>query len=205
MTIKMQDMIAVNGFFENGKVELSEPVVGISHKSKVIITFLDAEIVFGEDLFWNLIDLLDWNSPNDSAIIEPLIQKLSSYPKESIVQFKEILSKKLYDLDTKEHAKHIGDHSFQENSSRFSPDIFLFTRALVVAKGRDFYTRVLNNPSLMPKNSDFEAILYAANEAYALKTGEELNYVPKFIPETFFNREGWGNEYDPLKAILGDK
>jgi hypothetical protein len=198
-------MITVSGFFENGKIELSEPVIGISQKSKVIITFLDEEIVFVEDSFWNLINLLDWNSPNDSDILEPLVHKLSSFPKESIYQFKEILSKKLYDLDTKEHAKHIGDRSFQEHSSRFSPDIFLFTRALVVAKGQDFYTRVLYNPSLMPKNSDFEAILYAADEAYSLKTGEELNYVPKFIPETFFNREGWGNEYDPIKVILGDK
>ena len=46
-TIKMKDMITVNGFFENGRVELSEPVVGVSRKSKVIVTFLDAEIVFG--------------------------------------------------------------------------------------------------------------------------------------------------------------
>ena len=123
----MKDMITVNGFFENGKVELAEPVIGVSQKSKVIITFLDAEIVFGEDLFWNLIDLLDWNSQSDSKIIEPLINKLASYSKESIYQFKEILSKKLYDLDTKEHAKHIGDRAFQENSSRFSPDVFLFS------------------------------------------------------------------------------
>ena len=103
------------------------------------------KLFLGEDLFWNLIDLLDWNSPNDSKIMEPLIHKLASIPKESIYQFKEILSKKLYDLDTKEHAKQIGDRAFQENPSRFSPDIFLFTRALVVAKGQDFYTRVLNN------------------------------------------------------------
>ena len=84
----MKDMITVNGFFENGKVELAEPVIGVSQKSKVIITFLDAEIVFGEDLFWNLIDLLDWNSQSDSKIIEPLIHKLASFPKESIYQFK---------------------------------------------------------------------------------------------------------------------
>lgn len=37
----------------------------------------------------------------------------------------------------------------------------------------------------MPKNSDFEAILYLPAEAYKIKTGKEMNYVPKFIPETF--------------------
>ncbi|HMV41652.1 MAG TPA: DUF4240 domain-containing protein, partial [Leptospiraceae bacterium] len=133
-----------------------------------------------------------------------LLDRLVSLSVENICQFKEILSEKLFLLDTKEHAKHIGDYAYKGDSS-FSPDIFLFTRALVVAKGKDFYTRVLLNPKLMPKNSDFEAILYLPAEAYKFKTSKEMNYVPKYIPETFSNNKGWGDDFDLKKMVFGDK
>lgn len=199
-------MISVKGKYENGRIELNQ-LPKIQSNTNVIVTFLEEEasIILNEDYFWDLIDLIDWNQETDSKILSPLLDRLVSLTPENICQFKEILSEKLFRLDTKEHARHIGDYSYIENSSSFSPDVFLFTRALVVAKGKDFYARVLFNPKLMPKNSDFEAILYLPAEAYKIKTGKEMNYVPKYIPETFFNSKGWDGDFDLKKMVFGEK
>jgi hypothetical protein len=199
-------MISVKGKYENGRIELNQ-LPRIQSNTNVIVTFLEEEtnITVDEDYFWSLIDLIDWNQETDSKILSPLLDRLVSLSLENIYQFKEIISEKLFYLDTKEHARDIGDYSYKENSTSFSPDIFLFTRALVVAKGKDFYNRVLSNPKLMPKNSDFEAILYLSSEAYRIKTGKEINYVPKFIPETFSNSKGWDGDFDFKKMIFGEK
>lgn len=199
-------MISVKGKYENGRIELSLPPK-IQSSTNVIVTFLeeDGNVIVSEDYFWDLIELIDWNQETDSKILSPLLDRLVSLSQENICQFKEILSEKLFRLDTKEHARFIGDYSYKEEESSFSPDIFLFTRALVVAKGKDFYSRVLFNPKLMPKNSDFEAILYLPAEAYKIKTGKEMNYVPKFIPETFFNSKGWDGDFDLKKMVFGEK
>lgn len=199
-------MISVKGKYENGRIELNQ-LPKIQSSRNVIVTFLDEEssAVLDEDYFWDLMDLIDWNQETDSEILSNLLDRLVSLSPENICQFKEILSEKLFYLDTKEHARHIGEDSYRENSSSFSPDIFLFTRALVVAKGKDFYARVLSSPKLMPKNSDFEAILYLASEAYKIKTGKDMNYVPKYIPETFSNTKGWDGDFDLKKMIFGEK
>lgn len=199
-------MISVKGKFENGRIELNQ-LPKIQSSTNVIVTFLEEEanVILNEDYFWDLIDLIDWNQETDSKILSALLDRLVSLSAENICQFKEILSEKLFYLDTKDHARYIGDDSFTEKPSSFSPDIFLFTRALVVAKGKDFYSRVLLNPKLMPKNSDFEAILYLPAEAYKIKTGKEMNYVPKYIPETFSNSKGWDGDFDLKKMIFGEK
>ncbi len=199
-------MISVKGKYENGRIELNQ-LPTIQSNTNVIVTFLDedANIILNEDYFWNLLELIDWNQETDSKILSPLLDRLVSLSLENIFQFKEILSEKLFLLDTKVHASHIGDYSYVEKSTSFSPDIFLFTRALVVAKGKDFYTRILSNPNLMPKNSDFEAILYLPAEAYTIKTGKEMNYVPKYIPETFSNSKGWDGDFDLKKMVFGEK
>lgn len=199
-------MISVKGKYENGRIELNQ-LPKIQSSTNVIVTFLEEETSFmlNEDYFWDLIDLIDWNQETDSEILSPLLDRLASLSPENICQFKEILSEKLFRLDTKEHARFIGDYSYKEESSSFSPDVFLFTRALVVAKGKDFYARVLFNPKLIPKNSDFEAILYLPAKAYKIKTGKEMNYVPKYIPETFSNSKGWDGDFDLKKMIFGEK
>lgn len=197
-------MISLKGKYQNGHVELLEPISNSTENIEVIVTFLgNINETLDEQSFWGLIDILNWNEESDFKIIAPLIEKLSTFSKDSICNFKEILSEKLYHLDTMAHAKEIGNRAYSENSHNFSPDIFLFARSLVVAKGKEFYNRVLHNPSLMPKNVDFELLLYAANDAYKVKTSEELKYIPKFIPETFFNKKGWGESFDPMKLVLG--
>lgn len=198
-------MISVKGKYENGKIELNH-LPKFQNSTNVIVTFLEegTNTILNEEYFWDLIDLIDWNQETDSKILSPLLDRMVSLSSENIFQFKEMLSEKLFRLDTKEHARFIGDYSYKEKASSFSPDIFLFTRALVVAKGKDFYTKVLLNPKLMPKNSDFEAILYLPSDAYKIKTGKEMNYVPKYIPETFSNSKGWEEDFDLNKMIFGE-
>ena len=62
----------------------------------------------------------------------------------------------------------------------------------MVANGREFFDKVLHEPSLMPKDMEFEALLSVARDAYSIKTGgDDLEHVPKCSYETFSNKEGW--------------
>lgn len=145
-----------------------------------------------EAAFWNIIALLDWEkSGDDEAVLLPAIEALSQFSKESIKKFKDILSEKLYLLDGERYALHTGENAYSENGA-FSVDTFLYARACAVANGKEYFDSVLKNPQEMPKDLIFEALLYLPNEAYEKKTGKELQYVPKYNYETFFNIEGWG-------------
>ncbi len=73
----------------------------------------------------------------------------------------------------------------------FSSDNFLYARACVVANGKDFYEKVLADPSQMPKDLSFEALLSLARKAYKKKTGQTFDYSPTITYETFSNPEGW--------------
>lgn len=146
------------------------------------------EGLFSEAGFWKIIDLLDWSKQDRSAVIAPAINALSQMHLPAIFLFQDILSEKLYLLDTREHAKaykqKLGDDSF-------SVDDFLYVRCAVIAEGKDYYENVLNNPSEMPADIDFEHLLGIADEAFKIKTGREFNYLPLFNYETRSNTEGW--------------
>lgn len=43
----------------------------------------------------------------------------------------------------------------------------------------------------MPKDMEFEALLYIAAEAYEYKHNEEFEYVTEYDYETFRNKEKW--------------
>ena len=60
--------------------------------------------------------------------------------------------------------------------------------------GREAYARVLAEPALMPKDTEFEAILYAAQKAFARRFGKPYTHTPKPDYETFANRAGWEGE-----------
>lgn len=160
-----------------------------------------------EEHFWQLIDLLDWNKEKNEDITKPLIDELAKYSIEEIYQFEDILTEKLYQLDTIEYAKNMGEESYKEGEY-FSGDYFLYTRCCVVANGKDFYNDVVLNPKNMPKGTSFEPLLYVAEKAYQIKTGKkEWDYIPKKLYETGFNRLGWGGtkEISILEYMNGKK
>lgn len=146
----------------------------------------------GEADFWALIDLLDWQQTgNDDAVIEPVVAALSKAPLRHIYDFKDILSQKLYLLDTAAHAKQIGEGAYGEDTDVFSEDGFLFSRCCAVANGREQYETIRQNPALMPKDIEFAPLLRIANEAHRRAYGTVLRYVSAYSVETFSNHKGW--------------
>jgi Protein of unknown function (DUF4240) len=148
-----------------------------------------------EGTFWHLIESFDWErTGDDEAVVEPAVSALAAMPVEEIQGFEEILASKLYALDTEAHAKQIGEDAYREGRG-FSVDQFLYARCVVVANGRDFFDAVLADPGAMPKDMEFESLLYVGRVwAHERKTGEQLDHKTAVSYETFSNREGWGKQ-----------
>lgn len=146
-----------------------------------------------EEVFWEIISSFNWKKTgNDDAVLRPALKKLISMTIDDIKQFAEILSAKLYELDGLIYASNIGPDSYKGENKDFSTDYFLYVRCCVVANGKDFFNQVLTNPTNMPKEMDFEALLYLADEAYNKKMKTEGEFIEtKLSLETFSNTEKW--------------
>lgn len=150
------------------------------------------KISMDENEFWNIISMFDWKyEGDDDKVLKRAINYLAKKSNEHIYKFHDILSKLLYDLDGIEYAKNIGEDSYIDEDSDFSADWFLYARCVVVANGSDFYYEVLNNPKEMPEDTEFEALLYVAPEAYEKKNDDEFDYISQYDFETFSNKEKW--------------
>ena len=143
--------------------------------------------------FWGIISLLDWSKEDEEGILEATIKELSTFTAWKIRHFEETLSYKLFLLDTEEHAREIGEYCFSPQEQHFSPDLFLYARCAVVARGKEVFEDVLSNPSKMIKDTEFETLLSLSSEAYYLKMGKEFEYESGCSYETFSNKEGWSN------------
>lgn len=143
--------------------------------------------------FWQIIGLLNWKrTGDDDAVLRPAVKELAKHSLEDIGAFEEILSRKLYALDTMAHAKQIGTDAYTGGKQHFSVDLFLYARCCVVANGQEFYASVLSDPTQFPKDMDFEALLELASAAYELKSGEAPDVFDTSVSyETFSNRAGW--------------
>src|SRR5262249_52997471 len=87
------------------------------------------------------------------------------------------------------HARHVGEHAWPDPG--FSADGFLYSRCVVVANGKVVYQRILADPSQMPKDMEFEALLSMAWKAFEKKTGKEYDRLTRVSFETFSNKVGW--------------
>jgi len=148
-----------------------------------------------EEVFWEIISSFNWSKlGNDDAVLKPALKKLISMTVDDIKQFAEILAKKLYELDGLIYASNIGSDSYKGKDDHFSSDYFLYIRCCVVANGEKFFNHVLKNPTSMPKEMDFEALLYLADEAYNKKLKTEGEFIEtKLSFETFSNTEKWNS------------
>lgn len=144
-----------------------------------------------ENQFWEIITLLSWNEADDDKTVEPAIKHLAKLKVSDIKQFEENLTYKLYCLDTKEHAKNIGDAAYRETDNYVSVDFFLYARCKAIANGQAFYEIVLKDPTKMPKDEEFEILLSVSETAYELKTKKELDYSTGCNYETYSNKTGW--------------
>jgi hypothetical protein len=141
--------------------------------------------------FWDLIAVIDQellNSGQEDMAVEPLIAKLSVDSEDTIDRFHEHLATVLYNLD--------GEQWYDEAGENDSGDSFLYARCFVVAKGKEFYQCVLNDPRIMPKHLEqwAEPLLYVSGQAWANITGnDELDY-PRDASvsyESFSNKAQW--------------
>lgn len=140
--------------------------------------------ILNEEEFWQLIE----KAKNGKKIdVDLLIDSLAKRSVEEIYQFEEILTDKLFELDGEDYAKAVGYNP----DEYFSVDSFLYARVYVVEQGKKFYFQVLNDPTMMQDEAS-ESLLEVAQSAYSKKTGQEWEYLPTKLYETYFNREKWG-------------
>jgi len=141
--------------------------------------------------FWKIIALLDWEKTgDDEAVVAPAVDYLSTLPVSFIYQFEDKLAEKLYQLDTQIHAENCGVNHWQSDKY-FSSDVFLYERCCVLANGKDFYEKILSDATQMPKDIDFEPLLYIAANAYEKQTNTKMQYAPPISYETFSNKSAW--------------
>ena len=142
--------------------------------------------------FWNIINLVDQEALDecdDDEAVEPIVSALASKSEDEIDQFQEHLSQALFAIDGQKWIDEAGESSG-------SGDGFLYARCYVVAKGQENYSKVLSNPSLMPKISDqwAESLLYVAGQAWAEITGndeEDYDRESTVSYESFSNKSQW--------------
>ena len=147
-----------------------------------------------ENDFWAIIACFDWSdAEDDESVIAKAVRILADKSTRQIYEFQDMLSEKLYTLDTHVHAENTGENAWHGESDDFSADEFLYARCCVVANGLDFYKKVLQQPELMPKDLTFESLLTLAHQAYKLKMGKQFRYVPTHNIETFANLKGWNS------------
>ena len=192
-------------FLEQLKVLFSDSDMGISIEVNPTIVADNVSTtalqVMNEELFWQLIEKLDWQQDSTDEVIAPVVAALAKRSLADIYQFEEILANKLYQLDGLDYAQELGEQAYREGTY-FSVDYFLYARSYVVACGFAVFQEVLTDPSKMPKDSDFEALLYVAEKAYQLKTGKsDYSYFPQKSYETYSNYIAWGRE-EPTTLIL---
>ena len=147
-----------------------------------------------EAVFWKVISLFNWKKTgDDDKVMAPAVAALAKMTEADIAKFADIMAEKLYALDTREHARHAyeGEADPDDGDTYISADDFLYTRCVVVANGRKFYEKVLADPSEMPKDLEFESLLYLAGNAHEEKTGEEFDHVSPVSFESFSNTKGW--------------
>ena len=149
------------------------------------------EVTMSEDTFWKFFLLLDWSHPDPQGIIEPAIRHLYGKSVYEIRNFAEILSEKLYYLDTKQHAENMGKNAYSDASKIFSVEDFLGRRCLIVARGKILYQEILEDPTKMPLSNEFIALLDIVPQAYYRKVGKPFTYQTKYSFDTFANREAW--------------
>ncbi|MEV4004966.1 DUF4240 domain-containing protein [Actinomadura sp. NPDC049753] len=143
-----------------------------------------------EDSFWLLIENCRPGAPDPDAehLAATLTTRLAAGPLSAVIGFAENLAWALYRLDRREYGRDL------------SGDAFLYTRAAVVADGRDAYDRVLGNPAkFVPYAAGLvwaESLLYVPDRAYEHITGEEWGRNTRYSYESYSNAAGWSDGVD---------
>ena len=189
-TVEMTTVLKVNIHDLNSQFfrDLGQMISDSSEVEIRIFEKKDQAELFTDEQFWQIIQAFDWSKEDSDEIMAPAVALLSAMPVVNIYLFADKLSEKLYQLDTRAH----GDaYLANEGDDYLSVDDFLYIRCAVVAEGKEFFEKVLNNPAEFPDEISFESLLSLAGMAYEVKTGRKFEYYPPLSYETFSNKEGW--------------
>jgi hypothetical protein len=148
----------------------------------------DAAFAYEEAHFWQAIDLLGWEQEADGlAVIRPVVDFLAAGTLAHLYRFADVLSQKLWQLDTRAHAQPLR----MASEGYLSVDDFLYARCAVVANGQSFFEGVLANPATFPADASFEYLLSVVPLAYQKKTNKITPIVSAYNYETYSNHAGW--------------
>lgn len=157
------------------------------------------------DEFWTLTSRINQTaltSGDEYEAVAPLVHALSALPEEQIQSYEEILCHLLYEIDGEQFADCAGE-------AGESGDGFLYCRCYVVARGRDFYERVLADPSRIPKTLEewCEPLLSVTAEAWAAAKGrdpEEWDYTAQVSYETGSHAALWSSSQQSTDFISAE-
>ncbi|MEV3921013.1 DUF4240 domain-containing protein [Actinomadura coerulea] len=140
-----------------------------------------------ENGFWLLIENCGPGVPDPDAehLAATLVARLAAGPLSEVIGFAEHLAWALYRLDRREYGRDL------------SGDAFLYTRAAVVAAGREAYKRVRGDPAdFVPYATGLvwaESLIYVPDRAYEQITGEEWGRNTRYSYESASNAAGWAD------------
>ncbi len=144
------------------------------------------EGLLSEEQFWQIIDCLDWSKQDEDDIMAEAVQVLTQMPIANIYLFKDILSEKIFHINTKAHAN---SYKAKQKDGYAYVEDFLYVCCAIVAGGKDYYESNFNNPNELLVENAFASLLSLADDAYALKTGKKMDYLPTFNFETHNNQK----------------
>ena len=140
----------------------------------------------GETEFWELvkqIDMVSVDAEDCATGVEPITNALSKSSPEKILNFHEIMSQKLFALDSEARCE----------VSCGSGDGFLYQRCYMIAQGLDNFQKALQSETHICGDFDWcESLLYVAREAWAKTQKTEWDFEASVSYETGSNAALWG-------------
>lgn len=144
----------------------------------------------GEKEFWKIMDKANWKyAGDDDKVLEPVIDALSKLDDKEIFGFEDMISKLLYDIDSREIA--VGLYG---TDLHFSGDLFLYQRCVALINGAKYYKKILTGKEKLDPDKEFESILYVPHRAWAKKHQADPGDYPHFPEisyETGSNKALW--------------
>ncbi len=144
-----------------------------------------------EDEFWALISLLDRDAleaetdeDDEDPVTENLVKALVARGEDGIKAFDDLLSGYLHELDGQAFAIHAGVCGEFE-------DLFLYCRCVAVASGREAYETILQDPTFMPTDLEFEPLVTVAERAWKRLALGDYDHEPAYSLEMGANRSNW--------------
>lgn len=169
-------------------------------------------LIMNEQLFWQMIADAKAKTSNVEDQVEELVQTLMKRPVKEIIAFQKIFEAKLEAMCEAKlfAAAHYIMAIDDEDDSEENEDRFSYFCAWLIAQGKEIAEKAIENPDSLADVLEIDAnsepicesemMLYVADNAYEMKTGDE-DFYDKFESDPIFELRGEleeGAEYATL-------